>query len=57
MILTVNVSFAFNAAKLGGKMNLDEGMLSTLGMEPTGAELHDPPKYSKWEVNPGAPGR
>lgn len=38
----VKALLAGTVPKLGGNVNFDEGMRSTLGMTPMGAGLHDP---------------
>lgn len=38
----VNALFALMVPKFLGKVNLDDGMLSVLGMAPMGAGLHEP---------------
>jgi hypothetical protein len=41
-MLMLNAVFAGMVEKFGGFWNLPEGMWSTDGMTPRGAELHDP---------------
>lgn len=43
-----------SASKFGGKMNLAEGILSTLGSMPIGTGLHDPPTELEQLISPAA---
>lgn len=40
--MIVNAVLVLTAPKLSGKENLDEGILSTVGIRPMGAGLHEP---------------